>query len=81
MKDNRSKMELKACFDDAVKNFKHYHNRLDQYRKIFTELGFAYVNYRCSGFCPECEQKMRCLVYEELKDEWEVLYPNINISS
>ncbi len=53
--------------------------RTDLYRpehvhKIFTEIGFTYVNNGCDGFCPECGQMLRCEVYNEMKYEWEWIY-------
>jgi hypothetical protein len=43
------------------------------YPKIFSELGFVYVDDGCDGFCPECENRRTCDVYPELKAEWEEL--------
>ena len=58
-------------FQGRVKKFEQYHVDPEQFHKIFTELGFAYVDDGCDGFCPECERKMRCEVYRELKNGWE----------
>jgi ssDNA-specific exonuclease RecJ len=40
-----------------------------EFHKIFTELGFTYVDDGCDGYCPECEKKDDCKVYLELKDD------------
>jgi len=51
-------------------------NDPEQHHKIFTELGFTYVEDGCDGFCPQCKQKLTCDLYDEFKDEWEALYRN-----
>ena len=73
---NISKEALRTYFNDTVEKFEQYYNDPEQHHKIFTELGFTYVDDGCDGFCPECEQKLECEVYDELKDEWEGLYRN-----
>ncbi len=67
----------KRCYDckTFVNRFDEYHNDPEQHHKIFTDLGFAYVEDGCDGFCPECEQMLKCEVYnKELKKEWEWIY-------
>jgi len=76
MKDVHEKEALRKHFNETVEKFEKYYNDPEQHHKIFTELGFTYVDDGCDGFCPECEQKLECGVYEELKDEWEGLYCN-----
>ena len=76
MKDDLNKEAVRAYFADTIEKFEQYYNDPDQYHKIFTELGFTYVDDGCDGFCPDCEQKMTCEAYEELKDEWEELFRN-----
>ena len=76
MKDDLNKDVLRAYFMDTVEKFEKYYNDPEQHHKIFTELGFTLVEDGCDGFCPECEQKLTCNIYEELKDEWEGLYCN-----
>ena len=72
MKNNSYKREtMGAYFKDTVKKFEKYCNDPEQFHEIFTELGFIYVDDGCDGFCPECEQKLECEVYEETKDEWK----------
>lgn len=62
-------------FKTVVKKFEKYYKNHEQYHKIFTELGFTYVEGGCDGFCPECEQMLKCEVYQkELKKEWEWIY-------
>jgi hypothetical protein len=53
--------------------FEKYHSDPDQYHKIFTELGFAYTDDNCDGYCPECEIRSKCEVYAEDKDKWDKL--------
>ncbi len=74
MKDNLDKEKLRAQFRDTVEEFDQYFNDPEQFNKIFTELGFTYVEDCCDGFCPECEQMMKCEVYKEIKDGWEWIY-------
>jgi hypothetical protein len=59
---------------NRVEKFEQYFNDPEQFNKIFTELGFTYVKDGCDGFCPECEQMLKCEVYKEIKDEWEWIY-------
>lgn len=75
MKKNPDKEALKAKFKETVEKFEEYFNDPEQHDKIFSELGFTYVEDGCDGFCPECEQKADCEVYEEVKDEWEGVCP------
>jgi hypothetical protein len=51
-------------------------NDPEQHHKGFTELGFTYMEDGCDGFCLECDQKMTCAAYEELKDALEGIYRN-----
>lgn len=78
MKDNFDNDELIADFKERVEKFEEYYNDPDQKHKIFTELGFTYVDDGCDGFCPECEQKNICSVYPDLKDEWDSILLNLN---
>lgn len=67
--------KIKYDFKTVVKKFEKYHDDPEQYHKIFTELGFTYAEDGCDGFCPECEQMLKCEVYnKELKKEWEWIY-------
>ncbi|HET6515488.1 MAG TPA: hypothetical protein VFG09_10045 [Thermodesulfovibrionales bacterium] len=65
---------MKAHFRDRIAKFERYSKDPEQFHKIFEELGFAYVDDGCDGFCPECEQMLKCKVYEQIKDEWEWIY-------
>ena len=71
LKNNFGKEALKAYFKDTVEKFEQYWNDPEQFNKIFTELGFTYVDDGCDGFWPECEKMMKCAVYKELKPEWD----------
>lgn len=75
MKNKQGNEALKAHFNETVKKFEKYWNDPEQEQKIFTELGFTFVDDGCDGFCPECRQMTTCKVYEkELKAEWESFY-------
>lgn len=74
MKDDPGKEALRAYFRDTVEKFDQYFNDPKQIHKIFTELGFTYVDDGCDGFCPDCERMLKCEVYKEIKDEWEGFY-------
>ena len=76
MEDDLDKETLRKYFNETVEKFAKYYNDHEQHRKIFTELGFTYVDDGCDGFCPECEQKLTCEFYKELKDEWKGLCRN-----
>lgn len=43
------------------------------YPKIFSELGFTFVDDGCDGYCPECPNQRTCDAYPELKGDWEEL--------
>jgi len=73
MKDVHEKEALRKHFNETVEKFEKYYNDPKQHHKIFTELGFTYVDDGCDGFCPECEQKLKCEIYDELKNDHEKL--------
>ena len=74
MRDNLDKEALKDSFRKKVEKFDQYFNDPEQFHKIFIELGFTYVEDGCDGFCPECEQMMKCEAYKEIKDDWKWFY-------
>lgn len=53
-------------FDERVRKFEKYAKDPDQQYKIFSELGFTYVDDGCDGYCPGCEQKDSCEVAPEI---------------
>jgi len=55
----------KYNFKETVDKFEEYHKDPDQFYKIFIEPGFSWVDDGCDGFCSECEQKLKCEVYED----------------
>ncbi len=59
MKDDFEKEALRAYSKDTVEKFEQYFNDPEQFHKIFTELGFTYVDDGCEGFCPECKQMLK----------------------
>jgi len=44
-----------------------------KYPKIFSELGFTFIDDGCDGFCPECPNQRTCDAYPELKAGWAEL--------
>ncbi|MFV1975079.1 MAG: hypothetical protein ACC651_04985 [Candidatus Scalindua sp.] len=46
-KESLEKEVLKASFRDTVEKFEQYFNDPEQFNKIFTELGFTYVDDGC----------------------------------
>ena len=62
----KKKPRNELTFEERVEKFEKYYGDPDQHYKIFSELGFSYVDDGCDGFCPKCEQKDRCEVYPEI---------------
>lgn len=62
-------------FKKRVKKFSQYFGDLKQHGKIFSELGFSFVDDGCDGWCPGCEQKSTCTVY--VSKEWEPVVKSI----
>jgi len=65
----KKKPNDEMTFKERVEKFEKYCGDPEQYYKIFSELGFSYVDDGCDGYCPECEKKDRCEVYPEIG--WE----------
>jgi hypothetical protein len=59
---------------EKIDLFDKYRNDPNQYYKIFTELGFSYIENNCNGYCPECENKSTCEVYIADTEEWNKLF-------
>jgi len=78
MRDNFDRDELREDFEERVEKFEEYLNDPEQKHKIFTELGFTYVDDCCDGYCPKCEQKNTCNVYPDIKEEWDNALQNQN---
>ncbi|MBI5746266.1 MAG: hypothetical protein HZA13_04620 [Nitrospirae bacterium] len=75
MKDDLERDALKVHFRETVEKFERYFDDPEQFHKIFTELGFTYIEDGCDGFCPECKQMLKCgEAYKESKDGWEGIY-------
>lgn len=74
MKDNLDKEVLMVYFRATVEKFERYFDDPEQLHKIFSELGFTYIEDGCDGFCPECKQMLKCEVHKETKDEWSRFY-------
>jgi hypothetical protein len=55
-------------FEEIVEKFDEYMHDPEQLNKIFSELGFSYVDDECEGDCPHCEKKNSCTVYANTKD-------------
>jgi hypothetical protein len=60
--------EKELSFNEKVEKFGEYMHDPEQHNKIFTELGFTYVDDGCEGDCDACEQKTDCTVYESVQD-------------
>ena len=60
--------EKELSFEEKVEKFGEYMHDPEQHGKIFTELGFTYVEDGCGGNCEICEQKADCTVYESVND-------------
>lgn len=58
--------EKELSFNEKVQKFGEYMHDPKQQSKIFTELGFTYVDDGCEGDCAACEQRSDCTVYPEL---------------
>ena len=61
---NRPKKEM--TFQERVEKFEEYSKDPEQQYKIFSELGFSYVDDGCDGYCPGCDQKDRCETAAEI---------------
>ena len=62
--------EKELSFEEKVEKFGKYLHDPEQFNKIFSELGFSYVDDECEGDCPHCEKKNDCTVYADTKD-WD----------
>ena len=62
-------------FQDRIDRFEEYSRDEEQYHKIFSELGFVFVEDGCDGYCPKCENRRTCPNYPELRVGWESLKP------
>jgi hypothetical protein len=58
--------EKKLSFEEKVEKFGRYMHDPKQHGKIFTELGFTFVDDSCLGDCETCEKKALCTVYESI---------------
>lgn len=65
--------EEDSAFRERVKCFEAYSRSELDYPKIFSELGFTFVDDGCDGCCPECPNQRTCEAYPELKADWEEL--------
>ena len=63
-------------FKERVEKYEQYSKDPQEFHKMFTELGFTYVDDGCDGYCPECEKKDDCKVFLELKDDFKDLDPD-----
>jgi len=65
------KPDKEIDFKERIEKFERYYKNPKEFHKIFTELGFNYVDDNCDGYCPECEEKDSCETYLEIKDDFE----------
>lgn len=52
--------ETHQAFLKRVERFECFSQDPEQYHKIFTGLGFAFVDDSCDGYCPDCRRKQTC---------------------
>ena len=64
--DKKGKPKKKKDFQEVVKEFDKYFHDSDQFYKIFSELGFSYVEDDCNGACDHCKRKDTCETYAEI---------------
>jgi hypothetical protein len=64
--DEKGKPKKKKDFQEVVKEFDKYFHDPDQFYKIFSELGFSYVEDDCNGACDHCKRKDTCETYAEI---------------
>ena len=62
----KNKPVKEMTFKERVEKFEKYYSDPEQHYKIFSELGFSYVDHGCDGFCPNCEQKDHCETCDEI---------------
>jgi len=60
--------EKELSFKEKVKKFGEYMHDPEQHGKIFSELGFTYVDDVCEGNCGNCERKSECTIYESISE-------------
>jgi len=65
----KGKPKKEKNFQEVVKEFDKYFHDPDQFYKIFSELGFSYVDDGCNGACDHCEQKDTCETYAEINSK------------
>ena len=65
----KGKPKKDKSFKEVVKEFDRYIHNPDQFHKIFSELGFSYVDDDCDG----CKKKTTCEVYAQITSRDESL--------
>lgn len=53
--DKKGEPKKKKDFHEVVKEFDKYFHDPNQFYKIFSELGFSYVEDDCNGACDHCK--------------------------
>jgi hypothetical protein len=59
--------EKELSFEEKVEKFGEYMHDPEQHGKIFSELGFTFVDDVCEGECESCCTKADCTVYKSVK--------------
>jgi hypothetical protein len=54
IEDKKGKPRKEKNFQEVVKEFDKYFHDPEQFYKIFSELGFSYVDDGCDGACDHC---------------------------
>ncbi len=60
-----------AYFRDIIKKIEENFEEFDEF---CAESDFPCIEDTCDGFCPECEQMLKCETYKEIEGEWEWFY-------
>lgn len=74
MEKNRENFEreiLKVYIDNQVRKYEQYFSLPLKFYQISEEMAFSIAQENCNGFCPECDQMLKCEVYKETKDAWD----------
>lgn len=66
-------LEPSDPFRAQVEAFNRCAQDKGEFPRIFSELGFTFVDDGCDGTCPDCDREATCEVVPELKAEWEEL--------
>jgi hypothetical protein len=66
-----------GSFNDLTGKFQHSPDDFDCETSLsdsYFQQSYDICDDDCDGFCPECEQMIRCEAYDEIKHEWDSFY-------